>query len=90
MFQTFRKTLFAFLVCLMAGLVHAQVDSANAEAFLRKSGLWRQLGSVHLQVKAGFREALVQRGDKSSEAEILRMMKTSTRPMKGSVFAKWH
>jgi hypothetical protein len=75
MFQTFCKTSLAILVCLMAGLVHAQVDSTNAEAFLRKSGLWRQLGSVHLQVKAGFREALVQRGDKSSEAETLRMMK---------------
>lgn len=63
------------MACLVsAGVARAEVDLVSAEALLKKSGLWRQLGSIHLQVKAGFREALIQRGDKPSEAEVLRQM----------------
>jgi hypothetical protein len=66
--------LLAFATLFVASASQAQVEPAVAEALLKKSGLWRQLGSIHLQVKAGFREALVQRGEKPSEAQTLRLM----------------
>lgn len=75
MFKKFWTTCLVLFCLLAGGAAHAEVDLASAESLLKKSGLWRQLGSIHLQVKAGFREALVQRREKPSEAEVLRMMK---------------
>jgi hypothetical protein len=68
----------AFLLLLllaMTSLSFAQTDPATAEALMRKTGLWRQMGSIHLQIKAGFREALLQRAEKPGQAETERMLR---------------
>jgi hypothetical protein len=74
MFKKLLSVIFALTTLLAAGATQAQVEPASAESFLKKSGLWRQLGTIHLQVKVGFREALGQRGEKPKEAETVRML----------------
>lgn len=49
------------LACLamvgLPGLVAAQVSEATAEALMRKSGVWAQLGGLAVQVKAGIAQS---------------------------------
>lgn len=61
--------------CMMlAAAAAAQTERATAEALMRESGLWTQLGpGLAAQVKSGFAAALAERGLRPSASEQQRL-----------------
>jgi hypothetical protein len=64
----------ALLLLCFAG-AHAETDVPTAEALMRKSGLWQQLGGLAPQVRAGFFAAAAQSKPSLSPSETERVSK---------------
>ncbi len=64
----------ALALLLLAPLAAAQIDRSSAEALMRQSGLWAQLGpGVAVQVRSGMFTALAQAGERLSDDERARL-----------------
>lgn len=57
MVKQFRVALTCLVMVGLHGLVAAEVPEATAEALMRKSGVWAQLGGLAVQVKAGIAQS---------------------------------
>ena len=66
--------LLALLLVCLSPAVQAQWDAASAEALMRQSGLWKQLGSTASQMEAAFRSSLATAPKQPSEAEVGRLL----------------
>ncbi len=65
--------LIGLLLAVLTGWAGAQVPAAEAEALLRKSGLWKQLEGIEPGVQSGLDTGLKQGGAAPSAAEQARM-----------------
>lgn len=61
------------LACSMPSVVLAETDEATAEALMRDSGIWKELGEVSAQVHASLARALAE-GSQQQEAAVLARM----------------
>jgi hypothetical protein len=64
------------LACSMPSVVVAETDEATAEALMRDSGIWKELGEVSGQVHASLARALAE-GQQQHETAILARMETA-------------
>ncbi len=69
MYLTFRALLLGFIFACIPFATHAQVSQADAEALLRKSGLWKQLADIESEVRKGMADALTNSATQPSAAE---------------------
>lgn len=70
-----RSLAYVFLLFLFVASARAETDSQTAEALMRKSGLWNQLGGLALQVRTGFFAGASQSAPGMSASETERVTK---------------
>jgi hypothetical protein len=71
MIQQLRLALACLAMVGLHGLVAAEVPEATAEALMRKSGVWAQLGGLAVQVKAGITQSAIS--GKVSDEDVKRL-----------------
>jgi hypothetical protein len=69
----FRWLLACWLACLVPA-AHAEWDAARAEALMRQSGLWQQLGSTGRQMEAAVLSSVATAPKKPSDEEVRRLL----------------
>lgn len=73
MFKSLAAMLLLGLTLFTGTSALAQTDTVTAEALMRESGLWKQLGSMEQQTRSGIQSAFTQGLPSVSQAEVDRV-----------------